>query len=237
MHVAAALALALVLTGAIVGLGNGAGALSFAFIQTHAALFVALPLGVGGVLGVGLRGLFGAGLLGLGLGASHHRESGECSSGPSSGGCSGRLVHRETLADSGEKPSPPGKRPGEIRKGPPHPLSSTVAPFRAWRSLRCAVGGPIQTPHRYPMGAGLASCLRWVGARNVHFLSKVAWGGHGNAVLRSWHTRGTAFLSSLRTRRVHALFSSGRLLLKRSPACAKSLTRMSPKVGLSASAS
>src|SRR5262245_36257509 len=27
-------------------------------------------------------------------------------------------------------------------KGPPHPLSTTVAPFQAWRGLRCAVGGP-----------------------------------------------------------------------------------------------
>ena len=30
-------------------------------------------------------------------------------------------------------------------RGPPHPLSTTVAPFRAWRGSRCAVGGPGAT--------------------------------------------------------------------------------------------
>jgi hypothetical protein len=33
----------------------------------------------------------------------------------------------------------------EEYRGPPHPLSTTVAPFRAWRGLRCAVGGPERT--------------------------------------------------------------------------------------------
>jgi hypothetical protein len=35
-------------------------------------------------------------------------------------------------------------------RGPPHPLSTTVAPFRAWRGLRCAVGGPRATLAQSP---------------------------------------------------------------------------------------
>src|SRR5690606_1593222 len=52
----------------------------------------------------------------------------------------------------------------EIGKGPPHPLSSTVAPFRAWRGSRCAVGGPTRDRNRsllvddgYPRWASTAS--------------------------------------------------------------------------------
>src|SRR4051812_15721320 len=39
---------------------------------------------------------------------------------------------------------PPRRTKKKIR-APPHPLSTTVAPFRAWRGSRCAVDGPRGT--------------------------------------------------------------------------------------------
>jgi hypothetical protein len=38
---------------------------------------------------------------------------------------------------------PPRHSPTKNLVGPPHSLFSTVAPFRAWRGSRCAVGGPL----------------------------------------------------------------------------------------------
>ena len=37
---------------------------------------------------------------------------------------------------------------GGLLEGPPHPLFSTVAPFRAWRGSSCAVGGPTDANNR-----------------------------------------------------------------------------------------
>jgi len=83
----------------------------------------------------------------------------------------------------------------KLGKGPPHSLSFTVAPFRAWRSLKCAVGEPIRTLHGYPKRIrsarmllwGMNSWLLW-GMNSWLLLEEFVWVEQERAVLHAWHS-------------------------------------------------